>query len=186
MFQFVDRKISNPWNRHKGPRAGTARKVDAWSSKHIALTIHGDNMLTSILKFSMSNDGLEVWALGLRTGQVEPMTMTDYQMDCQGCKKQPRFLKPHKTTYRSNIVVWLIKITQLGNLIMIVITLATHGCTYFHLLLSTLRNPCIFLLCTFWTNCYHTYAPLCTSLSGVQPLFDWTSQVKFDKDSHRL
>jgi hypothetical protein len=49
-----------------------ATKVDAQSSKHIALTIHGDKMLTNISKFHMSSDGLKVLALCLLAGWVEP------------------------------------------------------------------------------------------------------------------
>ena len=73
--------------------------MDAWSSKHIALTIHGgDKMLIGIMNFhmssdesfgsDMSSDGLKVLALCLLMG-MEPVTMTDCQMDCDGCKKQP-------------------------------------------------------------------------------------------------
>ena len=47
-------------------------KVDAKSSMHIALTIHGDKMLTNILKLHMSSDGLKVLALCLLAGWVEP------------------------------------------------------------------------------------------------------------------
>ena len=49
----------------------TVVKVDAWSSKHIALTILGDKMLTCIMKFHMSSDELKVLALVLLMGQVE-------------------------------------------------------------------------------------------------------------------
>lgn len=61
-------------------------KVDAKSSKHIALTITGDKMLICILKFhmsrnmhfgsDMSSDGLKVLTLGLLTGKVELVTVT--------------------------------------------------------------------------------------------------------------
>lgn len=75
--------------------------MDAESSKHIALTILGDKMLTCTMEIhilsdmrfgsEMSSDGLKVLALSLLTGQVELLTMIDCQMACNECKKQPWF-----------------------------------------------------------------------------------------------
>lgn len=37
----------------------------------------------------MSSDGLKALTLGLVMDQVKPMIMNEYQMGCEGCKKQP-------------------------------------------------------------------------------------------------
>ena len=73
--------------------------MDAQSSKHTALAIPGDKMLTCILKFhisrdehfgsDMSNNWLKVLDLWLMTCQVEPVPLTDCQMGWDGCKKEP-------------------------------------------------------------------------------------------------
>jgi hypothetical protein len=73
--------------------------VDAQSSKHTALTSLDDKILTCILKFHMSSNGhsgsdmssdwLKVLALWLMIGQVEPVTVIDYQMGWDGCKRKP-------------------------------------------------------------------------------------------------